>query len=221
MISLKAVVFDLELVKRYKKGQLSEIIEIGACQVDLQSKQITRLFQQYILPKSGYITKSTREFINMTKEDMKRAVPFHTGIEQFCQWLGHDYFLCSWGKDDRHHLINECVRNELSLDWLINYTDIQLQLGKLLSENPKNQLGLLNALEIAGIDPTGKAHRGIDDAYNTALLLIKYMDHITFEHNKVSEQEIAAHRKPKKRGHQHHKKQKKTDHISMKLPNEE
>ena len=140
---------------------MGEIVEIGACKVDLETKAITDDFQIYLSPKSGNIAKSTRSFINMRQEDVKKAVPFPIGIQQFILWLGQDYYLCSWGKDDKHHFIEQCVRSQISLDWFINYNDIQRQIGRILTDS-KMQLGLKNALALAGIDPTGKAHRGID-----------------------------------------------------------
>ena len=180
---MNAIVFDLELVKRFKKGQLSEIVEIGACKVDVEKKELIDQLQIYILPKSGYVTKSTREFINMKKEDLKRSMPFRMGVKQFSQWLGEDYFLCSWGKDDKFHLVNQCERLNVQLDWFKNYNDIQNQIGRILNPGSKNQLGLKNALDLAGIEPLGKAHRGIDDAINTAFLLIKFIDQIQLQHN--------------------------------------
>jgi inhibitor of KinA sporulation pathway (predicted exonuclease) len=205
---LRAVVFDLELVKRFKKGQLSEIIEIGACKVDLTTRTITDQYQQYILPRSGYVAKSTRKFINMEKEDIKRSITFQQGIEEFKEWIGENYYLCSWGKDDKLHLIDQCVRNKIDLTWLKNYNDIQQPIGKILSgENTKNQLGLKNALTLANIEPIGKAHRGIDDAINTAQLLAKYMDKIDLQVNNLSPEEITRHSKKKKKAKKipHHK----------------
>jgi inhibitor of KinA sporulation pathway (predicted exonuclease) len=191
---LNAIVFDLELVKRFRKGQLSEIVEIGACKVDLKSVTIIDQFQIYTLPKSGYLSKSTRKFIKIKKEDIKNAVPFHIGIEQFTSWLGTNYFLCSWGKDDKAHIINQCVRNRIQLDWFKNYNDIQKQIGHLLSTDDNNQMGLKNALNLAEIEPIGKAHRGIDDAINTAQLLMKFIDQLTLNFNSVSKTEISRQR---------------------------
>lgn len=190
MIIVYAVVFDLELVKRFRKGQPSEIVEIGACKVDLTSKEIVDRFQVYISPRKGYVEKSTRTFINMTIEDMMHAVPFREGIMRFVEWLGDQYYLCSWGKDDRIHLIDECIRKKVSLDWLVNYNDIQKQIGALLREDNKNQLGLQNALELAGIEPQGLAHRGVDDALNTARLFILFADRIKLQTNEVTKKEI-------------------------------
>lgn len=190
---MNAIVFDLELIKRFKKGQPSEIVEIGACKVNLETKEITDQFQVYIAPRTGYVAKSTRKFINMTKEDVKNAVPFRSGIQQFSEWLGNDYFLCSWGRDDRLHLINQCVRNRIKLDWFLNYNDIQQQIGKLLRPDTKSQLGLKTALDLAGIEAVGKAHRGIDDAINTAELLIRYLEQISLQKNTLSKKELAQH----------------------------
>ncbi|MDG5788431.1 exonuclease domain-containing protein [Evansella sp. AB-P1] len=195
-----AIIYDLELVKRFKKGQLSEIVEIGACKVDLQKKEIIDELQIYMLPRSGYIPKSTRKFIKMTKEDVKKAIPFNQGIELFSSWLGENYYLCSWGKDDKVHLMDQCLRNKIPLDWFINYNDIQRQIGKALgNENANEQVGLKKALQIADIDPIGKAHRGIDDTINTALLFIKYIDQVTLIENKITEKELKLLKNKQKR----------------------
>jgi inhibitor of KinA sporulation pathway (predicted exonuclease) len=203
---VNAVVFDLELIKRFRKGQPSEIVEIGACKVDLNSRQIIDQFQIYISPRKGYIAKSTRNFINMSKKDMQSAVPFREGIRQFVEWLGSDYYLCSWGKDDRIHLIDECIRKKVGLGWLRNYNDIQQQIGALLREDNRNQLGLQNALELAHIEPTGLAHRGIDDAINTARLLIHLLDRIKLQRNEVTDKEIAQFKLRLQRKRQERKK---------------
>lgn len=195
MVSLIAIVFDLELVKRFRKGQHSEIVEIGACKVDMEKKQILDQFQLYIQPRSGYVSKSTRKFIKMDKADMKNAVPFKDGIQLFASWLGDNYYLCSWGKDDKSHIINQCVRNKVQLDWFKNYNDVQSQIGKMLNPTNNGQLGLKNALNLAHIEPLGKAHRGIDDALNTAQLLIKYVDNIKLSTNSVTKKEISLHYK--------------------------
>ncbi|WP_438448915.1 exonuclease domain-containing protein [Gorillibacterium sp. sgz5001074] len=184
-----AVVYDLELVKRFKKGQPSEIVEIGACKVDLTTRQVIENFQIYIVPGSGYFSKSTRSFINMTKEDAAGAVSFKTGIRQFADWTGPDSYLCSWGKDDKLHIVNECVRKNIPLGWFRNYNDIQSQIGRLLSDQ-KGQMGLKNALALAGIEPVGKAHRGIDDARNTAELLIRFADRLKLEENELTERDL-------------------------------
>lgn len=190
---MNAVVFDLELVKRFKIGQLSTIVEIGACKVDFATKSIIDQLQIYIAPKGGYVEKSTRAFINMDKEDLKNAVPFQQGIEKFSAWLSKDDYLCSWGKDDRLHIIDECVRKGVILDWFNNYNDIQPQIGKLLLPEVSHQIGLKTALQAAGIEPTGKAHRGIDDAVNTAKLFITFIDKVTLRENEMSAKEISQH----------------------------
>ncbi|ADU30490.1 3'-5' exonuclease [Evansella cellulosilytica] len=212
-----AVVYDLELVKRFKKGQLSEIIEIGACKVDLTSLKIIDDIQIYMLPKNGYIPKSSRKFINMTQDDVKSAIPFSDGMKKFIFWLQkeEDYFLCSWGKDDKVHFIDQCLRNNMKLKWFKNYNDIQPQIGKALKQNTKNQLGLKNALHLANIEPVGQAHRGIDDTINTALLLIKYFDEVTLRTNMITEKELNLFesKRKKRRNRPHSKSEKQIKHI--------
>ncbi|WP_052144714.1 3'-5' exonuclease [Halalkalibacter okhensis] len=206
------IIFDLELIKRFRKGQPSEIVEIGACKVHLDKKEIIDEFQLYILPKRGHITKSTRKFIKMKEEDVSKAIPFEEAIQQFANWLGEDYYLCSWGKNDKAHFINQAAQNKLNLHWLKNYNDIQKPIGKLITADSNNQIGLKNALKIAGIDPTGKAHRGIDDAINTAELFIKFSDRIVLEKNTLSEKEIHNQFKKYKRSRFQHTNQTNKRH---------
>ncbi|MBP3950841.1 3'-5' exonuclease [Bacillus suaedae] len=189
---MDAVIFDLELIKRFRKGQLSEIVEIGACKVNLKQMKIVDQFQQYVLPKHGHISKSTRKFIKMTEEDINNAIPFDEAIQQFADWLAEDYFLCSWGKDDRMHIIDESIRKKVDLGWFKNYNDIQKVIGAALTTEGTNQIGLKNALMLAGIEPVGKAHRGIDDAINTAYLFIKFNDKIQLQTNTLTEKDIKS-----------------------------
>ncbi|MCD8508901.1 MAG: exonuclease domain-containing protein [Bacillus sp. (in: Bacteria)] len=148
--------------------------------------------QIYTLPKNGHISKSTRKFIKMTDEDVKKAIPFQQGIHQFANWLGEgEYYLCSWGKDDKIHMVDQCYRYKINLEWFQNYNDIQPQIGRALNQTTGGQqLGLKNALHMAGIDPVGKAHRGIDDTINTAKLLMKFRDNVELHKNTFSIQEL-------------------------------
>ncbi len=195
---MTAVIFDLELVKRFRKGQLSEIVEIGACKVDLQSRTITDTFQVYILPQSGVFTHSTRKFIHMTNDDAASAVSFQEGIHRFKAWLGKAYYLSSWGKDDKIHLIDQCRRHQMDLDWFKNYTDIQKPIGKLMNNPSNKQLGLKNALKAIGIEPTGKLHRGVDDAINTAYLLIHFIDQIELQTNVLTAEDLVRRKKTRR-----------------------
>ncbi|MFD1639888.1 3'-5' exonuclease [Evansella tamaricis] len=209
------MVFDLELVKRFRKGQLSEIVEIGACKVDLQQKKIVDELQIYILPNSGYISKSTRKFINMTKEDMKKAVPFYRGMEEFIHWLGEEYYLCSWGRDDKVHLMDQCLRNKMEVDWIKNFNNIQPQISRIIGKategETNEQLGLKNALQLAQIEPIGKAHRGIDDTLNTTQLFLKYIDDITLAKSSITIQEIKRHKYKARQRRLLHKKKTTTE----------
>ncbi|MCD8502036.1 MAG: hypothetical protein LRY71_10610 [Bacillaceae bacterium] len=78
---------------------------------------------------------------------------------------------------------------------LLIYNDIQKPIGKLISTENQNQIGLKNALDLSEIEVSGKAHRGIDDAINTAHLFIKYIDKIPLQKNTVSKSEVELHLK--------------------------
>ncbi|MEJ8544357.1 exonuclease domain-containing protein [Brevibacillus borstelensis] len=185
---MDAVVFDLETTFTYEKGQTPEIIEIGARKINLSDPQSTQLntFQCYTHPElRGRIGLRTRKFIGMKEADLERVVPFAQGIRQFIEWLGNDYYLCSWGGDDRLLFIEHCARYGISLNWLKNYNDIQPAISQLLGGRP--QMKLKDAVVQSGLEVQGRLHSALTDAINTANLLIKHRAAVQLEKNTPQE----------------------------------
>ncbi len=179
-----AVIFDLETTFITRKGQIPEIVEIGATKINLSLPHSPdrEVFQCYTFPEvSGRIGKSTRKFIGLKEEDLEKVVPFREGLKDFINWLGEDYYLCSWGMDDRRHLIEHCNRFLLSKRWIKNYNDIQAPISQLLAG--RRQIKLKDALALSGIEQEGRLHSALVDAINTAKLFVAFKDHIKLQKN--------------------------------------
>jgi sporulation inhibitor KapD len=183
---MNVVVFDLETLYCYKKGDIAHIVEIGACKVNLINEEIIDTFQIYVQPKGVKVNKTTRKFIKASEEDFVNGMNTTEAINKFWTWLGHDYYLCSWSDSELKILVEQSGRFGFSLNWLKNYNDVQKPISKALRDDGK-VVGLKKALQIAGISFEGKRHSGLYDSINTANLMFKYKNFFRLRKNDPSE----------------------------------
>ncbi|WP_285107333.1 3'-5' exonuclease [Paenibacillus sp. UMB4589-SE434] len=187
-----AIIYDLEMTVTRRRGQPSEIIEIGAVKVAIEEDKpvIVDTFQSFVRPVlSPQLTKDTVSFTGITQQDVHSAETLQNVLDQFIAWIDtDDYALCSWGEDDKVQFVKECRHKEISLYWLLNHTNLQKQVSTLMGRGHNQQIGLKPALESLEIAFVGSHHRALDDAYNTALIYMHYADRIEFHLNKTDDQ---------------------------------
>jgi len=190
-VFVTVIVYDLEMSVRRKKEQVAEIIEFGAVKVVVRNgrPEAADTFQTFVRPVvSPRLTEDTTLFTGIRQEQVENAPILAEAIRRFTDWIGTtEYYLCSWGPDDRRQLIAECKRHGIPLDWMINHNDLQRLLSKELRLEKHQQIGLMNALEMLGIPFTGSHHRALDDAINTARILLKMYDRLQLKKNRLSE----------------------------------
>ncbi|WP_134683787.1 3'-5' exonuclease [Brevibacillus migulae] len=186
---MQIIVFDLETTLTYQKDTVPEIIEIGACKIDTKEQQVNvDTFQRYTFPHiQQRITERTRKFIGLRKEDMPEFIPFRKAFAEFLEWIGtdEDYYLCTWGRDDKKLMIEHCARFGLPLSWLRNYNDIQPVISTTIAE--RTQISLKDAIDAAGIVQEGRLHSALVDAIHTAHVLIKFNRIVHLEKNTPEE----------------------------------
>lgn len=186
------IVYDLEMTVRRKKGQIAEIIEIGAAKVGLVQDvpQIIETFQSFVKPVIvSQLTADTTAFTGITQENVNGAGTLAQVIRDYTEWMGQEeYFLCAWGPDDQRQLVQECRQHHISTDWIVNHNNLQKMLSKVYKLEKHQQMGLKPALEMLEIPFSGTHHRAMDDAINTAQILVKLFDQFQFKHNKLSEE---------------------------------
>lgn len=177
-----AVIFDVETTYVTVKGEIPEIVEIGACKVNLNAYDPGETgkdcFQCYTFPEiKGSFGKKTLKFIGLKEEDLGQVVPFREGYDRFMEWIGSELvYFCSWGVDDRKILLEHCKRFDLPQSWLNHYHDIQRPISQLLVK--RNQMKLKDAIEQAGIEKEGRLHSALVDAINTTKLFVRYYDQL-------------------------------------------
>jgi len=186
------IVYDLEMTVRRKKGQIAEIIEIGAAKVGASDgePQILETFQAFVKPVVvPQLSTDTTEFTGISQEDIDTAGTLPQVVRQFIEWIGQEeYFLCAWGPDDLRQLVQECRQQGISTDWIVNHNNLQKMLSKVYKLEKHQQMGLKPALEMLDIPFSGSHHRAMDDAINTAHILVKLYDKFQFRRNKLSDE---------------------------------
>jgi inhibitor of KinA sporulation pathway (predicted exonuclease) len=185
------IVYDLEMTVRRRKGQVAEIIEIGAAKVELQDEvpRLTGTFQSFVRPVIvPQLTSDTTSFTGISQQDVAAASPLPEVVRSFVEWIGsEEYFLCAWGPDDQRQLVQECRQHGISTNWIINHNNLQKMLSKTFKLEKHQQLGLKAALEMLELSFLGSHHRALDDALNTAHILVKLFDQLQFRRNRISE----------------------------------
>jgi inhibitor of KinA sporulation pathway (predicted exonuclease) len=171
------VIFDLEWVATFAKGQIPEVISIGAVKLDRQLNECDQ-FASYVRPKRArMLNKRTTRMTKIRPEDVRSQDDFAKVWKRFLQWIGEEeYFLLTWGPTDIHTLLQNCKLHHVSLEWLRNYNDLQAEFGRL--QALKNQSGLMEALEALQLQPIGAHHSAVDDARNTAQIFKALYDRL-------------------------------------------
>ncbi|TJY43504.1 exonuclease domain-containing protein [Cohnella pontilimi] len=186
------IVYDLEMTVRRKKGQVAEIIEIGAVKLKLEdgAPKLAGTFQSFVRPVIvPQLSADTTAFTGITQQDVNGAGTLAEAIRSWVEWMGPEqYFLIAWGPDDHRQLVQECRHHGISTDWILNHNNLQKMLSKAFKLEKHQQLGLKPALEMLELPFSGSHHRALDDALNTAQIFTKLFDQLQFRRNKISEE---------------------------------
>ena len=150
-------------------GQVSEIIEIGLTVVDLAEN--TRLGKHRILvrPERSRVSEFCTRLTSLTQEEVDAGVPFR----EACRLLVTEHESnrrpwASWGDYDRKQFLRQCTDVEYPFSG--DHTNAKLRFTE--AHGLRKRPGMAQALEIAGLPLEGRHHRGDDDSWNIAALVL-------------------------------------------------
>ena len=175
----KIVVVDLEATCQannsdWLPNERSDIIEIGACFLDVQSGKVSQKTSYIIKPRNSTVSEFCTELTTLTQEDVNRGIPFGDACNKFAKEFGtKNRVWASWGDYDRKHFERDCHFYEAKYPFgprHINAKTLFSLVNKLSKE-----LGMIAALDYYDLELKGTHHRGGDDAYNTARILSKIL----------------------------------------------
>ena len=143
-----------------------ETIEIGAVIVDAQSGKELSFFSEFVRPvRHPVLSNFCTELTGITQLDVDDARPFReVWVTQFLPWLsGRDEF-CSWGMYDLDQFWRDCSFHQLPIHFRRHCN--------LSQAYSNSRCGKGKAMRRLGITPTGRNHRGLDDARNIASIAV-------------------------------------------------
>ena len=190
---MKHVVVDLEMNNVEKESMARKIcsmetIEIGAVMLDDDLKEISS-FRTYVKPEyNNVIAPKIARLTGITMEMVEEAPVFGEALKAFTDWCREakdDVTIYAWSGSDFGQIKKEITLKEYSItdsekDLLQKpWSDFQHEFDTYLGF--ERHLSLKMALEMAGVDFSGKEHDALDDARNTAELLHIFRDEKLFD----------------------------------------
>jgi len=182
-MSVNYIIYDLEAtcwLGRPPKGY-NEIIEIGAVKINAYGDYMGS-FESFVKPTvnpklSGFCKKLT----SITQQQVNSAQDFPRVLDRFQEWADmdiDDFYVCSWGSNDKKLFLDECRLHDLDSEWLDRYVNLKNQFDKIKGNSVKGTLKKI--IQREGFEFTGVQHRAISDAQNLAKLFMKYFDEWIF-----------------------------------------
>ena len=148
-----------------------EMIEWGALVCDVKTGEIRDEFRTFVRPTrypelSGYCTALT----GISQRDVDTAPTFPWALGMAVDWMGDpsNYIFCSWGEFDRYLLRASCRYHRVPYPFDEEYIDLK----PIFQENHSGRpVDMRRALDMIGVEHTGRLHRALDDARNVAAIL--------------------------------------------------
>lgn len=152
-------------------GQVSEIIEIGLTVVDLERRMLLAKHRILVRPQRSRVSAFCTELTSLTQEEVDQGVTF----AEACRILARDHQTnttpwASWGDYDRNQFTRQCQHTNTEYPFSGDHTNAKLRFTH--AYNLRKRPGMAKALELAGLPLQGRHHRGDDDSWNIAALVL-------------------------------------------------
>jgi inhibitor of KinA sporulation pathway (predicted exonuclease) len=169
----RVLVIDVESTcwdTRPPAGQISEIIEIGICTVDLASLERRDKQTIFVKPAQSEISQFCTELTGITARMVEAGVSLAEACELLTtQFHSRQRLFASWGDYDRGQFQRNC--RHYNLEYPFGPTHLNVKNLFALALGLSQELGIDGAFDRLGLTMEGAHHRGIDDAWNIAHLL--------------------------------------------------
>jgi len=182
---------DLEMQKMQKAPEEirkiwgTETIEIGAVMLDESGKTVSS-FRKYVKPQySSFITSTITALTGIRTGQVVGAAGFEEVFHEFMQWCCQfeNPTVYAWGDSDLKQLRMEAALKNVSVSdeetaVFGNWHDLQAQFDELAQL--RDCCGLEKAVNLCGLQMTGKKHDAYWDAMNTSRVFDVISDRDSF-----------------------------------------
>ncbi|MEH0419580.1 3'-5' exonuclease [Streptomyces sp. B21-083] len=152
-------------------GAVSEIIEVGLTLIDLAAGERLARHRILVRPVRSTVSEFCTELTGLTQYEVDQGVSF----AEACQLLAAEHRAgtrpwVSWGDYDRHQFTRQCRATRTPYPFGRHHTNAKAVFTE--AYGLRKRPGMAQALEIAGQRLEGRHHRGEDDAWNIAALVL-------------------------------------------------
>lgn len=156
-------------------GEVSEIIQIGLCPVDVRALQRLEKRSLLVRPVRSTISPFCRELTGLTPEMFHEALPLREALRILKkEYHAHDRLWASWGDYDRKQFERVCEEFGYGYPFGRSHLNIKTLFAVVMAE--PRELGIDEACARLGLSMEGRHHRGDDDAWNIAALLCRLLE---------------------------------------------
>ncbi|MFD8207045.1 exonuclease domain-containing protein [Streptomyces sp. NPDC059695] len=160
-------------------GAVSEIIEIGLTVVDLTARRRVDRHRILVRPERSEVSDFCTELTGLTAAEVGGGV----GFAEACRILAdaHDARSrpwASWGDYDRKQFERQCRAAGTSYPFGRPADQTHTNAKAVFTEayGLRKRPGMAGALQLAGLPLEGRHHRGEDDAWNIAALVLDLVE---------------------------------------------
>jgi inhibitor of KinA sporulation pathway (predicted exonuclease) len=179
------IVLDIEFNgRKFASDYPMEVIEIGAVRLD-SSLQYKDEFSSLIKPiyfstLNSFIKKKT----GIPQEEIDVADRFPKVITDFKAWLDQStegFLLLTWGGEDMKRIVQDVRIHKMDVSYWLSITYFDLLKGVLRARGLSNDISVESAMALLELDPSGSAHRALDDARMTSEIFRAIFDELDLE----------------------------------------
>lgn len=168
----KALVIDVESTcweHGPPRGQISEIIEVGLCLVDLQQLERIDRVSIMVKPERSEVSPFCSQLTGITPEMVGNAPLLSDAVRMLRdRYRSADRLMASWGDYDRNQFTRNCRSYGIKYPFGPTHLNVKTLFSAALGLS--GELELPEACRRVGITMEGSHHRGIDDAWNVGRL---------------------------------------------------
>ncbi|WP_330237521.1 3'-5' exonuclease [Streptomyces sp. NBC_00525] len=156
-------------------GSVNEIIEIGLTVVDVSAERRVSRHRVLVRPVRSRVSEFCTELTGLTQAEVERGVSF----AEACRILVGEFEAgerpwASWGEYDRRQFARQSQADGVAFPfgYPTERTHTNAKAVFTAAYGLRKKPGMDQALRIAGLPLEGRHHRGEDDAWNIAALVL-------------------------------------------------
>ncbi|MET8923884.1 exonuclease domain-containing protein [[Kitasatospora] papulosa] len=156
-------------------GSVNEIIEIGLTVVDLSAGRRSSRHRVLVRPVRSAVSGFCTELTGLTQAEVDRGVTFAEACRILVEEFGAgERPWASWGDYDRRQFARQSRADGVAYPFGLPTERTHTNAKAVFAESYglRRKPGMDQALRIAGLPLEGRHHRGEDDAWNIAALVL-------------------------------------------------